>query len=108
MADADAWLIRKLIVAARQGGDAHPDLGKCIRDALGVSHPNAVTQRFRRLVKQAGLPPIRLRDLRHGAGADAADPTRVLIDGEGREGRDAILNSVRKLIELGYLVDEKT
>ena len=31
---------------------------------------------------------------------------RVLIDGEGREGQDAILNSVRKLIELGYLVDE--
>ncbi|MDH6465582.1 hypothetical protein M2302_005784 [Micromonospora sp. A200] len=39
-----------------------------------------------------------LRDLPH--------KTRVLIDGEGREGRDAILNSVRKLIELGYLVDE--
>ncbi|RKF23663.1 site-specific integrase [Micromonospora globbae] len=30
-------------------------------------HPNAVTQRFRRLVRQAGLPPIRLHDLRHSA-----------------------------------------
>jgi hypothetical protein len=28
MADADALLIRKLIVAALEGGDAHPDLGK--------------------------------------------------------------------------------
>ena len=30
-------------------------------------HPDQVTQRFRRLVKRAGLPPIRLHDLRHGA-----------------------------------------
>ena len=28
MADADALLIRKLIVAALEGGDAHTDLGK--------------------------------------------------------------------------------
>jgi hypothetical protein len=28
MADADALLIRKLIVAALKGGDAHTDLGK--------------------------------------------------------------------------------
>jgi integrase len=30
-------------------------------------HPSGVSQRFRRLVKRAGLPPIRLYDLRHGA-----------------------------------------
>ena len=30
-------------------------------------HPNTVTARFRRLVRQSGLPPIRLHDLRHGA-----------------------------------------
>ncbi|WP_231929286.1 tyrosine-type recombinase/integrase [Micromonospora inositola] len=36
-------------------------------------HPNAVTQRFRRLVKRAGLPPIRLHDLRHGAATLAPD-----------------------------------
>ncbi len=30
-------------------------------------HPNSVTQRFRRLVRRSGLPPIRLHDLRHGA-----------------------------------------
>lgn len=34
MADADALLIRKLIVAALKGGDAHTDLGESIRDAL--------------------------------------------------------------------------
>jgi hypothetical protein len=28
MADADAMLVRKLIVAALEGGDAHTDLGK--------------------------------------------------------------------------------
>ncbi|WP_368052576.1 tyrosine-type recombinase/integrase [Micromonospora sp. HUAS LYJ1] len=30
-------------------------------------HPSGVTQRFRRLVRQAGLPPTRLHDLRHSA-----------------------------------------
>ena len=30
-------------------------------------HPAAVTTRFRALTEQAGLPPIRLHDLRHGA-----------------------------------------
>ncbi|MGW3808702.1 tyrosine-type recombinase/integrase [Micromonospora sp. NPDC005113] len=36
-------------------------------------HPSSVTQRFRRLVKQAGLPPVRLHDLRHGAATLALD-----------------------------------
>jgi integrase len=30
-------------------------------------HPSAVTQRFRKLVRGSGLPPIRLHDLRHAA-----------------------------------------
>jgi len=30
-------------------------------------HPDNLTRRFRRLVTQAGLPPVRLHDLRHGA-----------------------------------------
>ena len=30
-------------------------------------HPDYVTRHFGRLVKQAGLPPIRVHDLRHGA-----------------------------------------
>ena len=30
-------------------------------------HPNYATTRFRKLVQRAGLPPVRLHDLRHGA-----------------------------------------
>ena len=30
-------------------------------------HPDYVTRHFGRLVKRAGLPPIRVHDLRHGA-----------------------------------------
>jgi len=30
-------------------------------------HPDYLTRRFRRLVKESGLPPVRLHDLRHGA-----------------------------------------
>jgi integrase len=36
-------------------------------------HPNAVTQRFRRLIRASGLPPIRLHDLRHAAATIALD-----------------------------------
>jgi hypothetical protein len=39
MADADALLIRKLIVAALEGGDAYTDLGESIRDALSDFFP---------------------------------------------------------------------
>jgi len=37
----------------------------------GELHPAAVTSRFRVLHTQAGLPPIRLHDLRHGAATTA-------------------------------------
>jgi hypothetical protein len=30
-------------------------------------HPDYLTRRFRSLVEQSGLPPVRLHDLRHGA-----------------------------------------
>jgi hypothetical protein len=30
-------------------------------------HPDYLTRRFRRLVEESGLPPVRLHDLRHGA-----------------------------------------
>ena len=36
-------------------------------------HPSSVSQRFRRLVKRAGLPPIRLHDLRHVSATVALD-----------------------------------
>jgi integrase len=32
-----------------------------------VWNPTSVSQRFRRLIIRAGLPPVRLHDLRHGA-----------------------------------------
>jgi integrase len=32
-------------------------------------HPEAVSDAFRRIVARTGLPPINLRDLRHGAAA---------------------------------------
>jgi integrase len=49
-------------------GPAWPDTGLFFVQPNGQPwHPNSVTQRFRRLVKRAGLPPIRLHDLRHGA-----------------------------------------
>ncbi|PSK64982.1 Tyrosine recombinase XerC [Micromonospora sp. MH33] len=48
-------------------------------------HPNAVTDRFENLVRDAGLPPIRLHDLRHcaatylkAAGADLKDIQELL------------------------------
>jgi integrase len=39
-------------------------------------HPNYFTKRLQYLIKQAGLPPVRLHDLRHGVapiGYDWAD-----------------------------------
>ncbi|MEV7354252.1 tyrosine-type recombinase/integrase [Kitasatospora sp. NPDC091276] len=44
-------------------------------------HPTAVTDRFRELANAAGLPPIRLHDLRHGAASLAH------ANGLGREVR---------------------
>ena len=37
------------------------------RENGSALHPASVTTRFERLVREAGLPPIRLHDLRHGA-----------------------------------------
>jgi integrase len=55
-------------------GPAWPDTGLFFVQPNGQPwHPNSVTQRFRRLVKRAALPPIRLHDLRHGAATMALD-----------------------------------
>src|SRR6266536_3397487 len=55
-------------------GPDWPDTGLFfVRPDGRAWHPNSVTQRFRRLVKRAGLPPIRLHDLRHGAATMALD-----------------------------------
>ncbi|MFI6130279.1 tyrosine-type recombinase/integrase [Micromonospora sp. NPDC051141] len=65
-------------------GPAWPDTGLFfVRPDGQPWHPNAVTQRFRRLVRKAGLPPIRLHDLRHSAATialDAGVDIKVLAD----------------------------
>ena len=55
-------------------GPAWVDTGRVFthRDGTGL-HPHAVTAPFRELTAQAGLPPIRLHALRHGAATLALD-----------------------------------
>jgi integrase len=49
-------------------GGAWPDTGLFfVRPDGRPWHPNSVSQRCRRLIKRAGLPPIQLHDLRHSA-----------------------------------------
>lgn len=53
-------------------GRSWPDTGLFfVRPDGRPWHPNAVTQRFRRLIRKAGLPPTRLHDLRHSAATAA-------------------------------------
>jgi integrase len=53
-------------------GDAWAESGMVFTDIDGGElHPAPVTSRFRALLTQAGLPPIRLHDLRHGAATTA-------------------------------------
>lgn len=57
--------------AARlEAGKTWADTGKIFTDEDGSwLHPDVVSKEFKRLVEAAGLPPINLRDLRHGAAA---------------------------------------
>ncbi len=49
-------------------GDARQDSGYVFTTPDGSPlHPDWLTRRFRRLVTDSGLPPVRLHDLRHGA-----------------------------------------
>jgi integrase len=67
-------------------GTAWPDTGLFFVQPDGQPwHPETVSERFDRLVTDAGLPPIRLHDLRHGAatylkaaGADLKDIQETL------------------------------
>jgi integrase len=56
------------IVERERAGDAWCDTGRVFTriDGTGL-HPGYVSTHFARLTKRAGLPPIRLHDLRHGA-----------------------------------------
>jgi integrase len=57
--------------AARLGaGKSWADTGKVFTAEDGSwLHPDIVSKEFKRIVAAAGLPPINLRDLRHGAAA---------------------------------------
>lgn len=57
--------------AARLGaGETWTDTGKVFTAEDGSwLHPDTVSKEFKRIVEAAGLPPINLRDLRHGAAA---------------------------------------
>ncbi|MFG1648498.1 tyrosine recombinase XerC [Micromonospora sp. NPDC049275] len=100
-------------------GDAWPTTGLFfVRQDGHAWHPNAVTQRFRRLVRKAGLPPIRLHDLRHSAATlalDAGVDIKVVSEQLGhstttltrdtyqsvskqlhREAADAVANKIKK------------
>ncbi|MEU6017783.1 tyrosine-type recombinase/integrase [Streptomyces sp. NPDC047515] len=52
----------------RKWGDAWKDTGRIFTEEDGSwLHPGKISDLFERLVDEAGLPPIRLHDLRHGA-----------------------------------------
>ncbi|MGH3529522.1 MAG: tyrosine-type recombinase/integrase [Pseudonocardiaceae bacterium] len=54
--------------ARRARGNAWVDSGLVFPDPDGRPlHPATISTRFRELITQAGLPPVRLHDLRHGA-----------------------------------------
>ncbi|WP_030886605.1 tyrosine-type recombinase/integrase [Streptomyces sp. NRRL F-5053] len=54
--------------ARREWGPAWQETGRIFTEEDGsLLHPGKVSDLFDRLVSEAGLPPIRLHDLRHGA-----------------------------------------
>ncbi|MEU0219065.1 site-specific integrase [Streptomyces sp. NPDC006265] len=71
LAERDAWNARA--AAERAQGKSTPDwtdTGKMFTAEDGSwLHPDFVSKAFRRISDAAGLPPINLRDLRHGAAA---------------------------------------
>lgn len=71
LAERDAWNARA--AAEREQGKESADwsdTGKMFTAEDGSwLHPDVVSKTFRRIADGAGLPPINLRDLRHGAAA---------------------------------------
>ncbi len=58
-------------------GTSYNDLGLIFADALGGPlHPNTLRYRFLRIIKEAGVPQLRLHDLRH------TSATLMLANGE--------------------------
>ncbi|MET8693593.1 site-specific integrase [Streptomyces bauhiniae] len=71
LAERDAWNAQA--AADRERGKKTPDwtdTGKILTAEDGSwLHPDVLSREFDRIVERAGLPPINLRDLRHGAAA---------------------------------------
>lgn len=70
-AERDAWNAQAA-AEREQGKDTADwaDTGKMFTTEAGAwLHPDVVSKAFRRIADGAGLPPINLRDLRHGAAA---------------------------------------
>lgn len=66
LAERDAWNR----AARKAAGKAWVDTGKIfVAEDGSWLHPDVVSREFRRIAQAAGLPPINLRDLRHGAAA---------------------------------------
>jgi len=60
--------LRRQRADQKTAGDAWQDSGYVFTTPDGAPlHPDYLTRRFRRLVTDSGLPPVRLHDLRHGA-----------------------------------------
>ena len=62
--------------------------------------PNRLTRTFRQLAAEAGLPPVRLHDLRHGA-ATLALAAGVDFGGAGLLGHSSIVEGAENLCHLG-------
>lgn len=59
---------RQQLAEQQEWGSAWTNTGRIFTREDGMElHPASVTARFAELVAEAGLPPIRLHDLRHGA-----------------------------------------
>jgi integrase len=67
---------------ALEWGDAWADSGRVFTRENGAPlRPAYVSEHFRVLIRQAGLPPVRLHDLRHGSASLAAgQPPKVVSE----------------------------
>jgi integrase len=90
-----AYLRRHVAMLARERelfGKGYNPAGKlcCHPDGTPI-HPDTITRRFNRLVNQAGVPRIRLHDVRHSyvtACLDAGIPIKIISDRVGHAGSD--------------------
>lgn len=71
LAERDAWNVKAAADRAKGKDTADwADTGKILTAEDGSwLHPDVLSREFERIVQRAGLPPINLRDLRHGAAA---------------------------------------